>query len=434
MRIPRPFLTLLLIACLLRPAPAAESAPAPYVNSQAIKERFDTVTAADMEMLRGKKILLVSRSFGLNLFKGLTALARQDPKYDLLSKYQRYDVFRAGGDVGVIPADAIQQFNFVHFLGTYWPHTERLKEMDRVLREAPHEFGKSVDVVVIFYHTATPALFDPYANQMAAWRTAFPNARFIYVTSGFMGPKYAKENEASHGFGEKIREEFKGKVPLYDLGAILSDDFRAGHVYCPEYSNDAAEVHPNLPAGETMMAKGFLLTLKEAFDWQPTPPESEAAGAAPAPAPAVETLPATHPDAQAVRAILDANGLKDKAVSGVSVVKNGRITELFLQEGGIAELPEAIGKLTALRKLHVYGDRSLPLPRLKKISPAIGQCTEIEELLLNQNDLTTLPIEITRLQKIKNLSIGDNPLSALPPAVREWAQRFDPKGLAGSLP
>jgi Leucine-rich repeat (LRR) protein len=414
--------------CFFAGLTGSARAEALYVDSKAIRERFETVTAEDMEMLRGKKIILVSRSFGMNTFKGLSALAKQDKKYDLVSSYERFNVFQAGGNVGIIPGDILEKKNFVHILGTYYPHTKRLEELDTLLKSSPHEFGGKVDAVIVFYHYAAPALFDTYAKQMEAWRAAYPKVRFIYVASGFMGPKYAKNNEESFAFGEKIRAAFKGKVPLYDMGAILSDDFRAGHVYCPEYSRDPAEVHPNDPAGEAMLAKGFLLVLKEAFAQPPVPVTG---GTAEAVATAkAETLPATHPDAKAVRAILDANGLTKKAVAGVSVVKGGRIVELFLQEGSIAELPDAIGDLTALRKLHVYGDRTLNLPLLKKVSPAIGKCTEIEELLLNQNDLTTLPSEIASLQKLRNLSVAENHLAGLPPEVTAWARKFDPKGLA----
>lgn len=412
---------------------SAQDAEAPYVDSKAIKERFDQITAADMELLRKKKILFASRSFGLNLCKGLGQLAKQDPKYDLLSSYQRFDVFKAGGDLSIIPADAFQNKNFVHFLCTHWPLTKRVEEMGQLLNDPPHEFGKSVDVVVIYYHTSTPATFEPYTKAMAEWQAKFPNIRFIYVTSGFGGPKYAKANEDSFAFGEKVRNGLKGKVPVYDLGAILSDDFRVGHVYCPEYSADPAEVHPNLPAGETMMAKGFLLVLKETFAQNPSG-EASAQTAPSAPAARTDTLPKDHPDVKAVRAILDANGLTKKAVEGVSVIENGRITGLFLQEGGITEVPDEIGQLTALKKIHLYGDRLLPQPLLKKISPAIGKCTEIEELLLNQNDLSILPAEIANLQKIRNLSIADNRLQNLPPAVIEWAKRFDPKGLTDQKP
>ena len=68
--------------------------------------------------------------------------------------------------------------------------------------------------------------------------------------------------------------------------------------------------------------------------------------------------------------------------------------------------------------------------RLKKVSPAIGQCTELRELLLNQNELTTLPVEVTKLQNLQLLSLAENHLRDLPPAVQDWAKKFDPKGLA----
>ncbi len=271
-------LTLCLLAAatlvhLIAPSALAveEASPAPYVDSKAIKERFDQITAEDMELLRGKNILLASRSFGLNLLKGLTALAKQDSKYDLVSSYERYNVFKEGGNLGIIPADAFDKTKFVHFLATYYPHTKRLEEVNELLVEGPHGFGKSVDVVVVYFHTATPALFETYKTTLERWQAAYPNVKFIAVTSGFMGPKFAKENEASQAFGDMVREQLKGKVPVYDLGAILSDDFRVGNQFCPEYTADPAEVHPNLPAGEEMMAKGFLLILKETFNPPQTP-------------------------------------------------------------------------------------------------------------------------------------------------------------------
>ncbi len=247
------------------PANAEETSPAPYVDSKAIKERFDQITPEDMELLRSKKILFASRSFGLNLLKGLNALAKKDGKYDLVSSYERYNVFKEGGNLGIMPADAFEKSNFVHFLATYHPHTKRLEEMNTLLGEGPHGFGKSADIVVVFYHTATPALFETYKNTLERWQAEYPDVTFIAVTSGFMGPKFTEENEASQAFGELVRDQLKGKVPVYDMGAILSDDFRVGHQFCPEYSADPAEVHPNLPAGEEMMAKGFLLILKEAL-------------------------------------------------------------------------------------------------------------------------------------------------------------------------
>ena len=405
------------------------SIPIPlYVDSKAIKDRFDSLTAEDMEKLRRKKILLASRSFGLNTCNGFAALAKKDKKYDFLSSYKRFDVFKAGGNTGIIPPDIFSKVNFVHSLATHWPPTKRVDEVEQLLRSEPHNFGKVVDAVIIYYDLGFPEAFDYYAKKMDALQADFPKVRFIYITGGFMGKSKPNENEKSHLFSEKVRERYLGKVPLYDMGKILSDDFRCGHNFCPEYSKDPADVHPNLATGETMLAKGLLLVLHEAFATPDKTPHLEAVKAV-KPALPNETLPAVHPDMQAVRAILDANGLTKKTVESVSVVEGGRIVALYLQEGGVTELPEAIGKLEALRLLHLYGDRKQPYPLLKKISPALANCKKLEELLLNQNDLEILPAEIAVLVNIKTLSLADNKLKKLPAEAEKWAKRFDPKGL-----
>ncbi|MEI6337642.1 MAG: SGNH/GDSL hydrolase family protein [Verrucomicrobiota bacterium] len=391
-----------------------------------------------MDLLRTKKILFGSRSFGGNLCNGLTSLAEKDAKYQLLGTYQKFDVMSAGGDISIIPADVFQKSTFVHFFCSMWPLTQRVDEMDQLLRQDPHHFSKVADVVIIFYHTFTEeaGAFEHYATKMDALRADFPNLRVIYVTAGFMGPKEAKFNEMAHAFSEKVRQRYRGQVPVYDLGAILSDDFRVGHVYCPEYSKDPADVHPNLEAGQEMMAKGFLLVLRDAL-------AMKTSGAVLPPIPGAETVKATavasdqkyelvpwHPEYKAVRAILDANGLTAKKVEAVTVTRKGHFVELNLQEGGVTVIPDEIGVLTELERLHVYGDRSQKQPLLQKISPEIAKCVKLNELLLNNNELTTLPAEIAHLEQLKHLSLADNRLANLPPEVMEWAKKFDPKGLA----
>ena len=417
-----------------------EDAAPLYVDARAIKERFSTITDEDMDMLRGKKILFGSQSFGANMAHGLVLLAKEDKKYDLVSSYQKYSFTdwseKAGADKGKnflltrLPADVFSQFNFVHFGITIYPWSKRTEEMDTLIRCEPHSFGRMVDAAMIFFHTGPSAKeFEYYAQKMDAMQADFPKIRFIYCASGLSGPKFARNNENSFAFSELVRARYKGKVPLYDMGKILSDDYRDGHVFCREYSNDPADLHPNLPEGEKMLAKGFLLVLRDAFR-APWPPEKlPPLAAAEATAPKIEVLPASHPDVKAVRAILDANGLTQKEVEGVSAVENGRIVKLYLKECGVTKLPDSIGVLTELRLLHLYGDRKLGLPLLKTIDPAIGNCTKIEELLLNDNDLATLPDSIVKLGKLTHLSLGNNRLAGLSPAVTDWAGRFDPKGL-----
>ena len=140
--------------------------------------------------------------------------------------------------------------------------------MDQLLRNGPYNFGKTVDVVFLYCEDYMPAAFDDYSKKMDTMRTDFPHIKFIYACSGFHGAnmnKAAERNEAAQAFSEKVRERYMGKFPLFDMGKILSDDFRAGHVFCPEYSNDPTGGHPNLPAGEIVLAKGFLLVLLDAL-------------------------------------------------------------------------------------------------------------------------------------------------------------------------
>jgi len=438
----RPLLLRSLVGSLVLLTAAASIAPAdpaPYIDSRAIKERFDSITAADMDALREKRILFASRSFGLNLRSGLIALARQDPKYEFLSSYERYDVFKAGGDLSIIPSDIFEQKKFVHFLATYYPHTKRMEEVDTLMRKAPHSFGNQVDAVIVFFHTATPNNFKQYASTMDALQRDFPKARLLYVTSGFMADSRQKDNDNSHAWSEQVRKRYQNVAPLYDMGKLLSDDFRCGHNYCPEYSKDPAGVHPNTVEGETALAKGFLLLLHETFrssDAAPGKPaattplgtlKKDAGGR-------VETLPPAHPEMLAVRRILDHNGLTEKTAASVAVIENGHVAELYLQEGGMRELPDAIGRLTELRCLHLYADPRLRLARLQRISPAIGKCTKLEELLLTSNELTSLPPEITALTNLTRLSLADNRLKELPPQVKAWAEQFDAAGFAQQRP
>ena len=243
-----------------------DSAPM-YVDSKAIKDRFSTITAEDMDMLRGKKILFASRSFGLNTCGGLSRLAKEDKKYDMLSSFKRFDVSRAKGDLSIVPPDILAKVNFVHVGIDHWPLTKRVDQVEQLVRNA--NFGKTADVVFLFYCDARPDCFDYYSKKMDAMRADFPNVKFIYACSGFHGAKYADNNAAAQAFSEKVRQRYKGVVPLFDMGKILSDDFRCGHVFCPEYSTDTTGGHPSSPAGEMALAKGFLLVLRDAFRAQP---------------------------------------------------------------------------------------------------------------------------------------------------------------------
>lgn len=615
---------------------------APYVGAREADTLFAAVTPQQMEVLRGKRILFLSRSFGLNLCNGLNRLRQEDPTYDLLGAYARYDLFKAGGNLAAVPPAAFATNRFVHVMATYWPHTVRLRELDALIRQPPHAFREQIDVAIVFFHYADDGVFEPYARTLDALRRDFPKITFVYVTAGFMDKNHVAENTKSARFGEQVRQRYRGKVPLYDLGAILSNDGAAGNAYDPSYSTDPAGVHPNTPFAEKRMARGMLVLLSQVF-------AAEAVGKA-APAPAATRLPVRTParapaapppaaaqpatvtatsarwafegslensvaggppgawqgmpaygegvagvglrldgsttgayatvahaacldgmdaltlgvwarkdgaaggtlakkhvvyelavgardvrgyiftgpavadqlrvaanvaglddgawhhyamtfdgsnllayvdgrevarsvrrgrvssqparplyigrdpfgqarcfsgwlddlrllphalpaaelaagvtrgraalsDRAAVRAILDANGLTNRQVSASAVFDDERVTRLYLQECGLRRITADIGRLDQLRLLHAYGDRTLGYPLLAEVAPELGACARLEELLLNQNALAALPEALSGLTQLRALSLGENRLPELSPALAAWATRFDP--------
>jgi len=238
---------------------------APYAGAWEADTFFDNITSNEMDELRTKKILFASRSFGLNMHNGLTSLKNSNPMHDLVSDYVRYNVFAEGGDLSIIPTNAYNLYNFVHFLATPSPYNQRLTEFDTVIRDAPHSFHEDIDMAMVYYHTADAAVYPAYTNTMHQLQADYPNIKFIYVTSGLMDTNHASDNAASAAFSSLIRANEKDHVPVYDLHYILNNDNACGLGYCPEYSTDPNGVHPNTDFAQRRMGKAFLLILRDVF-------------------------------------------------------------------------------------------------------------------------------------------------------------------------
>lgn len=420
------------ILCLLALAslPLRAGEAAPFIDAKAITERFATVTAQDMEDLRQRRIFVIGMSMSRNLMTGLALLGKSDPQFKLTAGMKSYD-----NSMEKLPAgDLFADTHFVHMIGVRRPAIRRIEQVEQLMRNPPWSQGNKVDIVMAIYVAEVDAKFFPaYRKLMEGLRRDFPKSRILHCTTSVIGETpTARNSKGMQEFSDLMRQEYRGKEPVYDLGAILSDDFRNGPVMLPEYFKDSTGVHPDKPAGMLMMGKGFVLAARDTLRWDggtPQPPATAAAKAEPA-APAAETLPPGHAEYQAVRAILDHNQLASVQVDGVTVVRGGHVVELLIQESGVTAIPDAIGALTHLERLHCYGDRELKRPFLQTISPAIGKCRALKDLLLNDNDLATLPAELAGLDQVERLALAGNRLRDLPPAVAAWAKRLDPSGLA----
>lgn len=89
----------------------------------------------------------------------------------------------------------------------------------------------------------------------------------------------------------------------------------------------------------------------------------------------------------------------------------------FINLGGaeLESIPEEIFNITTLKRLYLYNIYpKLYKPLIKIIPKEIKFLVNLVELNLACNHITTLPIEIAELTKIKILDLTDNRLSSLP--------------------
>lgn len=100
-----------------------------------------------------------------------------------------------------------------------------------------------------------------------------------------------------------------------------------------------------------------------------------------------------------------------------------KLRELIINNGnGCAmnvSLPESIGNLTSLSVLDLYGaldsEEAGSPPRKRKALPlALSQLSNLEELDLGRNGMTTLPPQLADLKKLKRLGLDYSDIRVLP--------------------
>ncbi len=251
---------------------------APYVGAQEADTLFSRITAEDMAIIASKKVLMASRSFGLNLKDGFARCAAIDPMYTIDYSTDRYDVLNNG--IYIVPDNAFELDHYVQYLCTLWPQTARVTEFETQVRQ---RFADDIDAAIIFYHTSAPSVFDTYATVMDSLRLDYPDIKFIYVTSGASPVPGTTSNIDSNLFAEQILTSYRGQVPLYDLLDILSTHedgsvatFDAGgrtyRYMCPEFNINGDDTHPNAAFSEERMGRAMLVMLYKLFVEPPVVP------------------------------------------------------------------------------------------------------------------------------------------------------------------
>ncbi|XP_074289478.1 uncharacterized protein LOC141614628 [Silene latifolia] len=98
--------------------------------------------------------------------------------------------------------------------------------------------------------------------------------------------------------------------------------------------------------------------------------------------------------------------LNDNEISSISGLDQlSELNTLVLSRNPISKMGNAFAKLKSIVKI------SLSNCQLEAIDTSIKACTELEQLRLSHNDITTLPEELSHNKKLQILDIGNNMLS-----------------------
>ncbi|WP_166157722.1 leucine-rich repeat domain-containing protein [Neochlamydia sp. AcF84] len=89
---------------------------------------------------------------------------------------------------------------------------------------------------------------------------------------------------------------------------------------------------------------------------------------------------------------------------------------LILSNNQLTTLPSEIGQLSQLQGLWLYNNQLTTLPA------EIGQLTKLEVLNLGDNQLTALPAEIGQLTKLQSLALCRNQLTIIPAEIWQLSQ------------
>jgi internalin A len=110
------------------------------------------------------------------------------------------------------------------------------------------------------------------------------------------------------------------------------------------------------------------------------------------------------------------NPATEKALGRIEEARKSGARKLDLSLLKLSTLPEAIGQLSQLQELNLFGNQLSTLPE------AIWQLSHLQELDLSGNQLSTLPETIGQLSQLQRLFLSSNQLSALPEAISRLSQ------------
>ncbi|HEY3868522.1 MAG TPA: COR domain-containing protein [Actinocrinis sp.] len=103
----------------------------------------------------------------------------------------------------------------------------------------------------------------------------------------------------------------------------------------------------------------------------------------------------------------------------IAVAQHSGEQTLYLENLGLTEMPESIGRFTGLIELHLTGNR------LERLPDSVAGLTDLRVLELGQNNLSEVPDWIGGLTELTDLGLADNILTGLPQSLTSLTNLTD---------
>jgi hypothetical protein len=265
-----------------------------YAGGWEINHEMNLITPACMETLRSKRILGYTKSFGGSMVRGYSRLKSANSPYSITAV-----------DIGSpTPADFAAP-KLIKADTTRYPYDFRVQTLGWEIRNWASPI---IDAGFVFWHNMTASIYDPSINYdnvfyrygaiFDSLQDAYPDIKFIYICTGVAGEAEAGwdwTNTVSMRFNEMMENQYRGRVPLYNMQSLLAIDSTGdtSGAYTPyanydeaikkelatyAHANDRVVKHDstrvvNIPnsglhpdaAGEKRMALGMTLVLAKTF-------------------------------------------------------------------------------------------------------------------------------------------------------------------------
>jgi hypothetical protein len=261
-----------------------------YVGAYSVDHEFQFVTEECMKIIRSKRVLFGSRSWGLQLG---TIMSGKDKKYAL--DWDSRSGVRVTEANRILEAGAFAQPKIVHYVFDMVPR--RWAFLDDFIRKDPWKFGGQIDGAFQFLYCGpgkeAKQFADEYFPMLDKLIADYPKIRFAIAThpisaegndiKGAWKDANSEWNIAGGDYSEAVIKRYYGKIPILDIRDIVSTradgktctfqhNGKTYRALCPEYNISHDQIHPNSPEARERMGNGFILLLAKMFCPEKLPP------------------------------------------------------------------------------------------------------------------------------------------------------------------